>query len=96
MKKHQMAMSALALALPLGAFAAGPQQTSAPLMRPGGASPQLGVQPIEKPQLKRSPASRVSQMRAVPGADGTLHIVCAEVPNPKLRQAQAGTGNPLP
>lgn len=95
MKKTQTVLSALAFALPFCAFAAGPQPVSAPLMRPGGTSPQLEAQPIEKPQLKRSPAARVSQMRVLPGADGELKIVCTEVPNPKLK-ARSGAGNPQP
>lgn len=73
----------LALTLPAGAIAAGAQPAFATLAR-SGPQPNLGTSPATKPSVTKMPAPRVSEMRAVPGADGELHVVCREVPNPKL------------
>jgi hypothetical protein len=80
-----LALSALALALPSGALAADPQPGVVPPLAAAPPVPKIGTSPIAKPSVAWSPAPRVSEMRAVPGPDGELHIVCREVPNPKLR-----------
>ena len=83
------------LALPHGALAADAQPSFLTPAR--AAAPHLGTSPITKPQLAITPAPRVSEMRAVPGPDGELHIVCHEVPNPKLRaQAAHDAEDPTP
>lgn len=91
------ALSALVLALPCGALAADSSPTFAALARDTGTVAKLGTSPIGKPELARSPAPRVSEMRVVPGTDGELHVVCREVPNPKLQRAAAHDAeNPTP
>ncbi|HVJ61564.1 MAG TPA: hypothetical protein VM555_02495 [Tahibacter sp.] len=98
MKKIQSILPMLALALPFGAHAADAQPSFlTPARSAAQPAPHLGTSPIAKPQLAITPAPRVSEMRAVPGPDGELHIVCHEVPNPKLRaQAAADAEHPTP
>lgn len=92
-----LVLPALALALPLGAFAADPQPGVVPPLAAAQPAPRIGTSPITKPSVAYSPAPRVSEMRAVPGPDGELHIVCREVPNPKLRaQAVTDAEHPTP
>ncbi len=86
MKTIQMIASALALTLPLGALAADAQPTFLTPAR--SATPRLGTSSAIKPALAPDPAARVSEMRAVPGPDGKLHIVCHDIPNPKLQAAK--------
>ena len=97
MKISRKIPAAIAFALSFGALAADAPATL-PLATRGGTqpAPNLGTSPVTKPTLALRPAPRVSEMRAVPGPDGELHIVCREVPNPKLAQAAADAEHPTP
>jgi hypothetical protein len=92
MKKTMPFLTGAALALAATVAAAGdnaPQPTFQSLARPAKAGAQL-----KTPSAPPTPAAHVHAMQATLAADGTVHVVCEDEPNPKYRrfvEARRGT-----